>query len=63
MPYKYNAYHVILTHNPQDFFEGIGPDDLTIEMYPESTDDDVWSRVLQLVDGGYVAIMTTLDGG
>ena len=53
-------YHVILTHNPQDFFEGVEPDELTLEFYPESDDD--WANILRLVDGGYVAIVTTMKG-
>ena len=65
-------YHVILTHNPQDFFAGVEPDELTLEFYPESDDDwanilrlidDDWANILRLVDGGYVAIVTTMEGG
>ena len=37
-------YQIIATHNPQDFFEGIEPEDL-----PEI--------VLKCIDGGYTVII------
>lgn len=49
-------YKVILTHNPQDFFEGIEPEDLTETVIIKSAED--LRPILDMVSGGYKAIIT-----
>ncbi len=48
-------YSIIATHNPQDFFEGIEPEDLP-EFY-EATDENLAEIVSKCIDGGYTVII------
>ena len=48
-------YQVIATHNPQDFFEGIEPEDLP-ECY-EAADENLTEIVSKCIDGGYTVII------
>lgn len=52
-------YKVILTHNPQDFFEGIEPEDLTETRIAETAED--LAEILEKVYGGYKAIITRME--
>ena len=49
------TYSVVFTHNPQDFFEGIEPDDLIVVR--EVTNEELESEIVPMVDGGYKAIV------
>lgn len=61
-------YKAILTHNPQDYFEGNEPDELVLEMYiyehyPEpQTKQCLFEAMLQLIDEGYKAIIVPIEG-
>ena len=48
-------YTIVFTHNPQDFFEGIEPDDLIVVR--ESTNEELEAEIVPMVDGGYKAIV------
>lgn len=48
-------YTIVFTHNPQDFFEGIEPDDLIVVQ--EATNEELESEIVPMVDGGYKAIV------
>lgn len=48
-------YTIVFTHNPQDFFEGIEPDDLIVVR--EATNEELEAEIVQMVDGGYKAIV------
>ena len=48
-------YTVVFTHNPQDFFEGIEPDDLIVVR--EVTNEELESEIVPMVDEGYKAIV------
>ena len=48
-------YSIVFTHNPQDFFEGIDPDDLIVVR--EATNEELESEIVPMVDGGYKAIV------
>lgn len=48
-------YTIVFTHNPQDFFEGIEPEDFTV--IKEATDEELEVEIVQMVDGGYKAIV------
>ena len=48
-------YTIAFTHNPQDFFEGIEPDDLIVVR--EATNKELESEIVPMVDGGYKAIV------
>lgn len=48
-------YQIIATHNPQDFFEGIEPEDLP-EHY-ETTNENLTEIVSKCIDGGYTVII------
>ena len=48
-------FYVIGTHNPQDFFTGIEPDDLVEEK--EANQDNLAEIVTDLLNGGYKAIV------
>ena len=48
-------YTIVFTHNPQDFFERIDPDDLIVVR--ESTNKELESEIVPMVDGGYKAIV------
>lgn len=49
------VYQIIATHNPQDFFEGIEPEDLP-EHY-EVTGENSTEIVSKCVNGGYTVII------
>lgn len=52
-----NGYRVVLTHDPQDFFEG-AIDVIAEEMTIENQDDIASIKeTLDMVDGGYKAII------
>ena len=48
-------YAIVFTHNPQDFFEYIEPDDLIVVR--EATNEELESEIVPMVDGGYKAIV------
>ena len=48
-------YTIVFTHNPQDFFEGIEPEDLIVVQ--EATSEELESEIVPMVDGGYKAIV------
>ena len=49
------VYRIIATHNPQDFFEGIEPEDLP--EYYEATNENLTDIVSKCIEGGYVVII------
>ena len=49
-------YKVVLTHNPQDFFNGEEPDILTIQFTTKNISD-----VAKYMKKGYVAIVFDVD--
>ena len=56
-------YKAILTHNPQDYFEGKEPDELTetvkffdVFYYPKM------DKILNMIDNGYKAIIVPIEG-
>ncbi len=49
-------YYVILTHNPQDFFNGEEPDILTIQFVTKNISD-----VAKYMKKGYIAIIYDVD--
>jgi hypothetical protein len=49
------TYRIIATHNPQDFFEGIEPEDLP--EYYEATGENLTEIVSKCVNGGYTVII------
>lgn len=53
-------YNVIFTHNPQDFFNGAEPDELTEFIM---ANDSKLPEILKRVDGGYYAIISKSDAG
>ena len=57
------SYKAILTHNPQDFFEGIEPDELreTIEFDNNGNKKEI-TKVLDMVSDGYKAIIFHKEG-
>lgn len=48
-------FYVIGTHNPQDFFTGIEPDELAEEK--EANQDNLAEIVTDLLNGGYKVIV------
>ena len=48
-------YQIIATHNPQDFFEGIEPEDLP--EYYEATDEILADIASKCIEGGYTVII------
>lgn len=48
-------FYVIGTHNPQDFFTGIEPDELVEEK--EANQDNLAEIVTDLLNGGYKVIV------
>ena len=48
-------YTIVFTHNPQDFFEGIDPEDLTV--YREVDADELSLSISQMCVDGYKAIV------
>ena len=48
-------YTIVFTHNPQDFFEGIEPEDLTV--YREVDADELSLSISQMCVDGYKAIV------
>ena len=48
-------YTIVFTHNPQDFFEGIEPDDLTV--YREVDADELSLSISTMCADGYNAIV------
>ena len=44
---------IIATHNPQDFYEGIEPDELVIK----DTCEIHSPRIIELIEGGYQVII------
>ena len=48
-------YKIIATHNPQDFFEGIEPEDLP--EYYEAKNESLTEIVSKFIDGGYTVII------
>ena len=51
----YVIYQIIATHNPQEFFEGIEPEDLP--EYYEATNENLTKIVSKCIDGGYTVII------
>jgi len=51
-------YKVVLTHNPQDYFEGAEPDDLISEISFKRSESGAFDTILAMIDGGYTAIIT-----
>ena len=49
------VYQIIATHNPQDFFEGIEPENLP--EYYEATNENLIEIVSKCIDGGYTVII------
>ena len=52
-------YTIVFTHNPQDFFEGIEPEYLTVVR--EATNEELEAEIVPMVDGGYKAIVFPLE--
>ena len=52
-------YTIVFTHNPQDFFEGIEPEDLTVVR--EATNEELETEIAQMVAGGYKAVVFQND--
>ena len=54
-------YKATFTHNPQDYFNGIEPD----ELVETKTISDIFdlAQVFEKVDDGYKAIIEQKDGG
>ena len=52
-------YTIVFTHNPQDFFEGIEPEYLTVVR--EATNEELEAEIAPMVDGGYKAIVFPLE--
>ena len=48
-------YTIVFTHNPQDFFEGIEPDDLIVVR--EANKEELEAEIVPMVDWGYKAIV------
>ena len=48
-------FQIIATHNPQDFFEGIEPEDLP--EYYEATDENLTDIVSSCIKCGYTVIV------
>ena len=48
-------YTIVFTHNPQDFFEGIEPEYLTVVR--EAAGEELEAEIVPMVDGGYKAIV------
>ena len=48
-------YQIIAIHNPQDFFNGIEPEDLP--EYYEATNENLTEIVSKCIDGGYTVII------
>ena len=48
-------YQLIVTHNPQDFFEDKEPDELVQAMI--ATDETIQSDIKTLIQGGYKVIV------
>lgn len=48
------TYHVVYTHNPQEFFDGIEPEDLTED---HTVPSDNLMEIFDMVDAGYKAII------
>lgn len=51
-------YNVVFTHNPQEFFEGYEPDELT--EFAKLTKDEI-STITDRIDGGYYAIISKCE--
>jgi hypothetical protein len=51
----YMIYQIIATHNPQDFFEGIEPEDLP--EYYEATNENLIEIISKCIDDGYTVII------
>ena len=49
------TYQTIATHNPQDFFNGIEPENLP--EYYEATNENLIEVVSKCIDGGYTVII------
>ena len=52
-------YAIVFTHNPQDFFEGIEPEYLTVVR--EATNEKLEAEIVPMVDEGYKAIVFPLE--
>ena len=48
-------YTIVFTHNPQDYFEGIEPDELTV--YREVDTDELSLLIAPMCADGYNAIV------
>ena len=48
-------YRIVATHNPQDFFEGIEPEDLP--EYYEATNENLTEIVSKCIKSGYTVII------
>ena len=51
-------YKAILTHNPQDYFEGAEPEDLVVTVEFERSETKAFDCILHHVDNGFVGIIT-----
>ena len=52
-------YTIVFTHNLQDFFEGIEPEDLTVVR--EAAGEELEAEIVPMVDEGYKAIVFPLE--
>lgn len=58
------SYKAILTHNPQDFFDGTEPYELCVVIHFENGNSLSEIRdILNFVDSGYKAVIVFDDGG
>ena len=55
---KKRKYRLTVTHNPQDFYNGIEPPELSYSY----TTDDLVASVDREIDSGYQVIVTKEDG-
>ena len=51
-------YKAILTHNPQDYFDGAEPDDLISKISFKRSESGAFDTILAMIDDGYTAIIT-----
>lgn len=50
-------YKAMLTHNPQDYFEGAEPENLVVTVEFERFETRAFDYILNLVDNGFVGII------
>ena len=52
-------YTIVFTHNPQDYFDGMEPEDLIVVR--EATNEELESESVSMVDGEYKASVFPLE--